>query len=141
MPCMNLKTKNKMIGRTDLKNIFIGFMIGILISGIFLLGWNGFGQDSKSRFIVSTPSHIVTFQKTDNNIPLSAEDKGKININTATLSELDELPGIGEVKAASIIEFREKYGYFEDPSELLYVPGIGKSLFESIQDQISLGNE
>jgi len=71
--------------------------------------------------------------------PSSIEsEEGKININTATKEDLITLPGIGESKASSILEFREKYGKFEDVSELSYVPGIGKKLLESINDYISV---
>jgi len=56
----------------------------------------------------------------------------KLDINLASLEELTSLPGIGDVKAKNIIDFREKYGNFISIDELLYVPGIGESLFQQI---------
>ena len=59
-----------------------------------------------------------------------------IDINTATIDELLSLPGIGPVKAESIIEFRELYGNFVEISDLEYVPGIGPGTIARIEDLI-----
>jgi competence protein ComEA len=63
----------------------------------------------------------------------------RIDINTATLEELQTLPGIGPVLAQRIIEYRETYGPFVDIEELLNVEGIGESLLERIRDLITVG--
>lgn len=63
---------------------------------------------------------------------------GVININTATLSELQNINGIGEVKAQSIIDYREKNGGFKSIEEIKNVDGIGSKTFEKIKDQISI---
>jgi competence protein ComEA len=60
----------------------------------------------------------------------------RIDINIATLAELDSLPGIGEEKAQAIVDFRENNGKFVSIEDLLYVPGIGQSLFDQIKDKI-----
>ena len=67
---------------------------------------------------------------------LYAEDLKKININTASADELKEMKGIGEKKAAAIIEFREINGIFEQPEDLMKVPGIGPKTFEAIKNRI-----
>ena len=61
---------------------------------------------------------------------------GKINLNTATLVELESLPGVGPVLAQRIIEYRETYGPFQSVEDLLHVKGIGPSLFEKIRDLV-----
>lgn len=63
-----------------------------------------------------------------------------VNINTATSRQLQELSGIGESKAAAIIEYREMHGGFSDISELLNVSGVGESIFEKIRDHITVGD-
>jgi len=65
-----------------------------------------------------------------------AEDSPKININTALDDELVQLRGIGEKKAAKIIEFRETNGPFKQPEDLTKVPGIGPKTFEANKHRI-----
>lgn len=62
----------------------------------------------------------------------------KVNINTATIEELQTLDGIGESKAKSIITYREEKGKFNNIEELLEVSGIGESLYESIKENITV---
>lgn len=66
----------------------------------------------------------------------SLSKDGRINLNTATLSELMSLPGIGEVRAQSIIDFREKNGKFKSTEDIMLVSGIKESSYEKIKDQI-----
>ena len=60
----------------------------------------------------------------------------KINLNIATLEELDSLPGIGPVLAQRILEYRETYGPFQSVDDLLHVKGIGSALLEEIRDLV-----
>lgn len=62
----------------------------------------------------------------------------KVNINTATLEELQSLDGIGESKAKSIIKYREEHGIFVKIEDLLNISGIGESLYESIKENITI---
>ena len=62
----------------------------------------------------------------------------KININTATISELQSLDGIGESKAQSIIDYRNEIGLFKSIDELKNVSGIGDTIFEKIKDNITV---
>ena len=63
---------------------------------------------------------------------------GLVNINTATLDELKTLSGIGDVKAAAIIEYREQYGSFGSIDEIMNVNGIGDNLYQQIKDYITV---
>lgn len=65
-------------------------------------------------------------------------DKDLININTATLEQLDTLPGVGKVRAEAIIKYRTDHGYFISVDELRNVPNLGASLFEQIKDLVTV---
>lgn len=68
----------------------------------------------------------------------TGEEKNLVNINTASIEALMKLPGIGEVKAKAIINYREKNGWFSDINEIKNVSGISESLFEQIKDLITV---
>jgi len=61
-----------------------------------------------------------------------------VNINTATLAELENLPNIGPVLAQAIITFRDENGHFETIEEIQKVPKIGQAIFETIKDLITV---
>lgn len=63
---------------------------------------------------------------------------GKVNINKASSTELQELPGIGEVKAQSIIDYREANGKFSSVDELSNVNGIGSKTVEKLRDMVEI---
>lgn len=74
----------------------------------------------------------------ENNEVNEESDDGKISINDSDISKLKEIPGIGEVKANSIILYREKNNGFKSIEELKNVDGIGEKTFEKIKDSIKL---
>jgi competence protein ComEA len=62
-----------------------------------------------------------------------------IDINAATLDEVVELPGVGPVLAARIVEFREANGDVERADLLMAVSGIGPATYEAVRDLITVG--
>ena len=67
--------------------------------------------------------------------------EGKININSATAKELQQLKGIGKSIAERIVIYREKEGAFEKPEDIKKVKGIGKGTYEKIKDHITIEEE
>jgi competence protein ComEA len=59
-----------------------------------------------------------------------------INLNLATVEELDSLPGIGPTRAQQIIDYRDIHGDFRSIDELMDVPGIGITTFGQLKDMI-----
>ena len=69
-------------------------------------------------------------------IQVNAGDIEKININTATAEELMQLNGVGAKYADRIIAYREKYGPFKKPEDIMRVSGIGRKTFEKNREII-----
>ena len=61
-----------------------------------------------------------------------------VNLNTATVAELEKLPGIGQKVAARILEYRQKQGPFKKVEELMNVQGIGEKSFLKLRSQITV---
>ncbi|MCL2546333.1 MAG: ComEA family DNA-binding protein [Oscillospiraceae bacterium] len=65
------------------------------------------------------------------------QDDGRVNVNTATMEELQVLPGIGPALAQRIVDFRERYGAFTSAEDLTHVSGIGEVRLEQLRDLIT----
>ena len=73
---------------------------------------------------------------TSNTTPSNSK-QGTVNINTATLEELQTIKGIGKKKAEAILQYRKEHGVFRTKEDLLQVKGIGKKALEAIESQVT----
>lgn len=104
---------------------------GIFITGMFL------GRRSGRQGFDWVPGDTVpaaTVQTTE-----ETGAKEKLNINEASVQELSILPGIGEVLAERIVEYRTAYGPFQSLEELCGVDGIGEKRLEELRDYATVG--
>lgn len=95
-------------------------------------------KEEKETTIIAegnTDSEIV---KQSNVIKSDNNKKSKININTATKTDLETLPGIGESTALKIIEYRKEKGKFKLKEDIKQVNGIGDSKFNKIKELITV---
>jgi competence protein ComEA len=67
----------------------------------------------------------------------SGASTGPVHLNTATLEQLDSLPGIGPVTAQKILAYRQEHGAFASVDELDAVPGIGPSRLDELRDLVA----
>lgn len=120
----------------------VGFMVGIGIAA-----YQGFRaeltvEDFSEQYreqdsIFVERSRPVPDDEPDAAPPLILLTPNSINVNTATKSELTLLPGIGDAYAERIILYREDYGPFTSPEELLNISGIGARRLEQIKPYIT----
>ncbi len=73
--------------------------------------------------------------------PLANNMEGKVDINRATLNQLQQLDGIGKTIAERIIAFRNTHGPFETIDKVKKVRGIGEKTFEKIEPYIEVGRK
>ena len=73
--------------------------------------------------------------------PTAAKPAVQVNLNTATVADLQELPGVGAKVAARIVEYRQKQGPFKRIEELMNIQGIGEKSFLKLRPQITVGGK
>ena len=127
----------------DTKNINVAFKLedGMKIyiptigeeTGVNEQNQNKNMSDETSKYVTSSSGVIQDEQTNKQN----EQKKGdKININTATQTELETLPGIGPSTSLKIVNYREKNGKFNNIEDIKEVSGIGDAKYENIKDLI-----
>ncbi len=86
-----------------------------------------------------TPTKTSTSAPTPSATPAPApEQSEKININTASLEELDKITGVGPIIGQRIIDYRNTNGPFQKIEDIKNVKGIGDVTFEKMKDEITI---
>ena len=144
------------------KNVFFGILTGAVCAALAGCGMSfcGFSLQDKDEMVFACEEYdstrpelsdgdadgTLSFQEqdevnlsgagTDTQPEKESRAEELIDINAAGAEELMTLNGIGETRAAAIIEFREQNGPFVSIEEIMLIPGIKEGIFSKIQDQI-----
>lgn len=88
------------------------------------------------KIYIPFPQEIMEEEFSLSFLPSDSKQDKKININKASREDLMSLPGIGQVKAQDIVNYREKNGDFKAIDDIMRVKGIGQATFENLKDLI-----
>lgn len=96
------------------------------------------GEKINNATTVTTSSSADS--ATSSGLPQSSSSASgeKVNLNTASASDLQKLNGIGEKKAEQIIAYRDQNGQFKKIEDLMQVSGIGEKTFAALKDQLEI---
>ena len=104
-------------------------LLSALAALLLLFGWT-------HRDALAPPQRLASI----NTVPGASIEEGGylLDINTAAVDELDTLPGIGEVLAQRIVDYREAHGPFRSVEELIAVEGIGEGKLEKLRELVTV---
>ena len=94
------------------------------------------GNQNNNISVNTVGKHTNNGNNSNNNVNITKNNK--ININTANVSELKQITGIGESTANKIIDYRQNVGKFKKIEDIKEVKGIGDSKFESLKNKITI---
>jgi comEA protein len=111
----------------------LGFIITMLIFAAACAAVTAFTVRDEPQYMRFVPADTrpTTTEETE-----ESREPALLNLNTATLEELQTLPGIGEARARDIIAYRETHGGFRNAEELTAVEGIGAATLEQLRPYI-----
>jgi len=117
--------------------------VTLLFTG-FLLGFSIGRSSHTDTIMVSVPEQMLTRPVEMTTLPRETTAATEaivfpININIAQEKELMALPGIGEVLASRILDYRDNHGAFAHVTDIMNVEGIGQSKMEAILDYVTTG--
>ncbi|GBE15678.1 MAG TPA: ComEA family DNA-binding protein [Proteobacteria bacterium] len=70
-------------------------------------------------------------------VSAASQDGSRLNINTASVEQFTALPGLGTIKAQSIVDFRTEHGPFASVDDLILVSGIGNKLVNRVRELVT----
>lgn len=94
--------------------------------------------DGEQIVVGAPPAPVISHTKSKSNSSSSTALPVVVNINTASIAQLESLPGVGPVMAGRILAYREKNGRFTSITDLKKVSGMGKAKFAQVKDLVRL---
>ncbi len=105
---------------------------------LFFVGYFWGGRSTGEPYTVHTQTQWTQSVAQTGQTAQPPTEHAPVNINTATVGQLQELPGIGQERAAAIVADREANGPFRIPEDITRVPGIGQGTLEEMLNYITV---
>ena len=121
--------------------IYRVLLIALLVTAVSGVIWLAVGDEPRGGIFTASTATPTAQPPAPTQAPIGEEpSQGRLNINTATATELDALPEIGQVLAGRIVAFREANGPFTATDQLMLVQGIGQITYERLRDLVTVGD-
>lgn len=144
------RAQEKQIKSNDFYSRFMFLPVIVIVVSIVILLYNFTvgrlpltGEEAPKNILPraeNDKAYVVLVDKMDKEKSVESsqptEQENRINLNTASVKELDGLPGIGLVKAGEIVRLREEMGGFRTVEDVLNAGGIGEKIFENIKNKV-----
>ena len=127
--------------------LLITLVLVVFVAGFFVGRKTMPGEFSLSQMEPAAPSTSPSMDAdtdTDTNTDMDTPEPSRqadeiLDLNAATREQLEALPGIGQVMAQRILDYREESGGFHSVEELKNVSGIGDKTYEALKDLVKVG--
>lgn len=119
-------------GQMVLRRAVLAVMAGSLVLALSGVAWS-----MSTRMSVETGVEVGALVL----LPSGPVATGRINVNTATATDLEALPGIGPKKAAAIVAYRGAHGLFKRVDDLVEVKGIGPKTLAKLRPLVTCGGK
>ncbi len=127
------RRQEKLLKENEKYSRFLFAPIVVIVVSLLILSYN---VTAGRRVATFDGVETINEEQSAKNIENKECQADKINLNTATSDKLDDLPGIGKVKAEAIVKMREAMGGFRSVGDILNVDGIGEKIFDGIADML-----
>lgn len=105
---------------------------------LFFAGWCARGVQRGGYYQVTTEA-LLPQQTPSPTVSPSFVPEVLVDLNTAALADLAGLPGIGEVRAQAILDYRAEHGPFARVEDVMKVTGIGEGIFQQLEAYVTVG--
>ena len=107
----------------------------LFMTGCFLVSLFALYEKASDTAVGADYTIAVTRRESE---PVTPEVSGPVDINTATIEQLQTLKGIGPALAQRILDYREEHGPFTSVEDLLNVKGIGEATLNAFRDHVTV---
>ncbi|MBQ7960016.1 MAG: ComEA family DNA-binding protein [Clostridia bacterium] len=128
-----LRKQEKLFRENEIYSRLLFLPITVIVVSFSIIAYNFTVGKVPSEYGIVANYEKEVVQESE---PVKTVESELLNLNTATVQQLDALPGIGEKKAAAIVKLRDEMGGFFSVEDILNVEGIGEKILSEIRSRV-----